>query len=250
MAGKGAAPALIQQFYPGEEGGTALASALLGRTEFSGRLPITAVNSVRLAPVPDTAAFLPTRAHTPLPRARCTVPLRLWAHVVLCALFWAACVAHVVQLQQHQQQPQNLSVSVEVACEAALRVAYNRKKKLAGLRSTTKHPRRILHARDREEGEASMPLHELRAFQRVKLMCGAQSTTVRLTIAISDLALMDTAGQVAPLAGHTHSLVAPHRGLRRGYFAATAPPGSAAHGAPLPSLRATFELMSSTNFRT
>eukprot|EP00051_Salpingoeca_urceolata_P021727 m.343352 g.343352 ORF g.343352 m.343352 type:complete len:824 (-) comp19851_c1_seq2:2665-5136(-) len=37
------APALVQAFYPGEEGGTALADAVLGKTPFSGRMPLTVV---------------------------------------------------------------------------------------------------------------------------------------------------------------------------------------------------------------
>ena len=84
----------------------------------------------------------------------------------------------VVQLQQ---QPQNLSVSVEVACDCGssggsglqsqeevvqVYVAYNQTAQ-----------GRVLDARERERGEASIPLHELRAFQRVKLSCGAASTT-------------------------------------------------------------------------
>jgi len=55
----GAAPALVQLFYPGEEGGTALARLLLGQEAFSGHLPVTMVaNASQLPPylVQDMAA--------------------------------------------------------------------------------------------------------------------------------------------------------------------------------------------------
>ena len=254
MAGKGAAPALIQQFYPGEEGGTALASALLGRTEFSGRLPITAVNSTSDLPpyLTQQLSYPPGRTHRYLERDA-LFPFGFGLTSSSVRYSGLRVSPTVVQLQQHQRQPQNLSVSVEVACEGGAASGLQSQEEIvqAYVAYNQTPEGRILHAQDREEGEASMPLHELRAFQRVKLLCGAASTTVRLTIAISDLALMDIAGQVAPLAG-TYTLFVggtsprtPARLLR-----GDGTTGSAAHGAPLPPLRATFKLMSTTNFRT
>jgi hypothetical protein len=48
--GKNVPAAVIQQFYPGEEGGNALLDAVLGTTDFSGKLPVTIVESVAELP--------------------------------------------------------------------------------------------------------------------------------------------------------------------------------------------------------
>ncbi len=50
-------PAILSAFYPGEEGGTAIAEILFGRVNPSGRLPVSVVQSV--GHVPTTYDYLP-----------------------------------------------------------------------------------------------------------------------------------------------------------------------------------------------
>ncbi len=58
------AKAIIQTFYPGQEGGTALAALLFGDTNFSGKLPFTVGQNESDYPQFRTAAPEPPQSNT------------------------------------------------------------------------------------------------------------------------------------------------------------------------------------------
>ena len=67
-------PAILQAWYPGEAGGTALAEVLFGDTNPSGRLPVTVYKSV--ADLPAVQRLRDGEPHLPLLPGRAALPLR------------------------------------------------------------------------------------------------------------------------------------------------------------------------------
>ena len=72
-------PAILQAWYPGEEGGHAVADVLLGDYNPAGRLPVTIYRSVD--DLPPFSDYQHGRAHLPLLPRRAALPLWLWAQL-------------------------------------------------------------------------------------------------------------------------------------------------------------------------
>eukprot|EP00935_MAST-01C_sp_MAST-1C-sp1_P001016 g1016.t1 len=217
-------PALVQAFYGGEEQGTALAMALLGEAAFSGRLPVTVVHSKAQLP-PYTLQQMsaaPGRTH----RYLTTEPMYPFGYGLtsLAAARYASLT--VAPASVPVDAPASLNVTVEVEVSALSLPAPTPPTPApppptqdeivqvyvgwVGHGDGNGTPAAAATAADREAGESSVPLHELKAFRRVTLPPAARSTggvkdssslRLRFEIPVSSLQLMRPDGTMGLLAG-------------------------------------------------
>ena len=241
MTGPGAAPAVIQAFYGGEEHGNALASHLLGHTAFSGRLPVTIVSSEAHLPsyLDQQMSLAPGRTH----RYLTVDPLYPFgfglASGALLANYSSASVSprkvsvaaprnltvrvKISALRQHNVPPRNHSLPAE---QVEIIQVY------AGWQAPS--------VEAREAGEASAPLHQLVSFRRVQLGALSSPQTVEFEIPLQKLRLMLPTGEMGLMRGQWKVWIggtSPRTptGLLRGAAGASA-------GAPQPPLSAGFEI--------
>ena len=203
-------PVIVQQFYPGSLGGTALARALLGESCFSGRLPVTAVSSVA-----DLPPYL-TQELSAAPYGR--------THRYLTAPplypFGFGINSHPVTYTGLRVSPSsfstratNISVAVNVSCVSdtttptqdevvQVYVAYHKDRSGKTLQPCFRCQPGTPGV-ERQQGHSSIPLHELKAFARVSVPCKAAGggKQVTLSVAASDLELVGPGGEMELLEG-------------------------------------------------
>ncbi|MBM7582102.1 beta-glucosidase [Caldicoprobacter guelmensis] len=162
-------PAILQAWYPGEEGGTAIADVLFGDYNPGGRLPVTFVKSVEQLP-PFTDYSMKGRTY----RYMEDEPLYPFGYGLSYTTFEYSNLrlsAEVIEAGQ------SLTVSVDVKNTG----------KMAGDEVVQ------LYLKDLE-ASVDVPIHELKGFTRVKLQPG-ESTTVTFTLTPRQMALIDNDGR-------------------------------------------------------
>ena len=156
------APAIIEAWYPGEQGGNAIADALFGDYNPAGRLPITFYASVLQLPPLDDYEINVGRTYMYLPDP----PLYPFGHGLSYTQF-AYKNLHL------DQQADKITATVEVTNTGAR----------AGDEVVQLY---VQHA----VPGLLMPMQQLRAFQRLPIPAGA-TRTVSLTVKTADLAYWD-----------------------------------------------------------
>lgn len=162
-------PAILQVWYPGEEGGTAIADVLFGDYNPGGRLPVTFVKSVEQLP-PFTDYSMKGRTY----RYMEDEPLYPFGYGLSYTTFEYSNLrlsAEVIEAGQ------SLTISVDVKNTG----------KMAGDEVVQ------LYLKDLE-ASVDVPIHELKGFERVKLQPG-ESTTVTFTLIPRQMALIDNDGR-------------------------------------------------------
>jgi hypothetical protein len=238
-AGRSLPAALIQMFYPGGEGGHALAAVLFGLngTTFSGKMPVTAVRGVEQLPpyLTQRLSAAPGRTHRysevvplfPFGYGLSSHPLSYTGLAVAPASVAAASTA-------------NITIRVALACQLSSRGSGRVAAPTAKGWPQQQQQQDVVQqevvqvyigltagadgvpvdARFRELGNRSIPHHELRAFRRVAVTCGSGSgggsgggvlgegtvqaasrQTVELTVPVQALQLMESDGAMAVIAG-------------------------------------------------
>jgi beta-glucosidase len=161
-------PAIVEAWYPGEEGGTAVAEALAGDFSPAGRLPVTFYKSVdQLPPFEDYSMAKRTYRYFD------AAPLYPFGYGLSYTSF-----AYKNAKADHAKVSamDTVNVSVDVTNTGAM----------AGEEVVQLY---LTHA-----GVAGAPLRELRGFQRVHLGRG-QTKTVTFTLHERDLSIVDEAGK-------------------------------------------------------
>jgi len=162
-------PAILLAWYPGEEGGTAIADVLFGDYNPGGRLPVTFVKSVEQLP-PFTDYSMKGRTY----RYMEDEPLYPFGYGLSYTTFEYSNLklsAPVIEAGQ------SLTISVDVKNTG----------NMAGDEVVQ------LYLKDLE-ASVDVPIHELKGFSRVKLQPG-QSTTVTFTLTPRQMALIDNEGR-------------------------------------------------------
>ena len=207
MSGVGAAPAVIQAFYGGEEHGNALASHLLGHTAFSGRLPVTIVASEAQLPsyLNQQMSLAPGRTHRYLTQDPLySFGFGLTSGAALASYSGASVSPSKISASA---QPQNLTVRVDVsALRGADRVDLMQQ---ASLELPTEQIEIVQvyagwqapSVDAREAGEASVPLHQLVSFRRVQLGALTSPRTIEFEIPLKKLSLMQPSGEIGLMRG-------------------------------------------------
>lgn len=161
--------AILQAWYPGEEGGTAIADVLFGDYNPGGRLPVTFVKSVEQLP-PFTDYSMKGRTY----RYMKDEPLYPFGYGLSYTTFEYSNLrlsAEVIEAGQ------SLTVSVDVKNTG----------KMAGDEVVQ------LYLTDLE-ASVDVPIHELKGFTRIKLQ-PCESTTVTFTLTPRQMALIDNDGK-------------------------------------------------------
>ena len=161
-------PAILEAWYPGESGGTAVAGALAGDFSLSGRLPITFYRSVDQLPAFEDYSMA-NRTY----RYFHGDPLYPFGYGLSYTKFTYA-NPHVVEANENADAP--VSVSVDVANDGAM----------AGDEVVQLY---LTHT-----GVPSAPLRALEGFQRVHLLRG-QKKTITFTLRDRDLSIVDSDGK-------------------------------------------------------
>ncbi|MDK2902239.1 MAG: beta-glucosidase [Clostridiales bacterium] len=162
-------PAILQAWYPGEEGGTAIADVLFGDYSPSGRLPVTFVKSVEQLP-----SFTDYNMKGRTYRYMEDEPLYPFGYGLSYTTF----------------EYSNLTFSAE-AIEAGQSLAVSVDVKNTGEMAGDEVVQ--LYLKDLE-ASVDVPIHELKGFTRVKLQPG-ESTTVTFTLTPRQMALIDNDGR-------------------------------------------------------
>ena len=155
-------PAVLEAWYPGEQGGNAIADVLFGDYNPAGRLPITFYASVLQLPPLDDYEISAGRTYLYLPDA----PLYPFGHGLSYTHF-------DYQNLRVDRQADGITASAEVTN--------------TGNRDGDEVVQLYVHT---EVPGLLMPAQQLRAFQRVSIPCGA-TQTVRLSVRTADLAYWD-----------------------------------------------------------
>ena len=202
MIGPHSASTVIQMFYPGGEGGHALADLLLGNAAFSGRLPVTVYDSNASIPpyFDQRMAAPPGRTHRyssvpaifPFGYGLTSVPI-LYSNLTVSPKIVSATTST------------RLNASVRVRCQSVN--ATNRFfpvqdeiiQVYVGLTQTPQG--RTVDGVFRELGNRSIPLHTLWTFRRVTVNCSSQWQRVQFSLPTSTLQLMDSDGVMRVIRG-------------------------------------------------
>lgn len=161
--------AIVEAWYPGQEGGTAIADVLFGKYNPAGRLPITFPRSIE--DVPEFTNYsMKGRTYRYLEKT----PLYPFGY----GLSYTRFVYSDVQVSK-------ASVPAGDSVQVTVRVTN------AGSRAGDEVVQ--LYVRDLE-ASCTVPNHDLRGFERVSLKPG-ESRNVSFTLAARDLSLIDDAGQ-------------------------------------------------------
>lgn len=162
-------PAIVQAWYPGEEGGTAIADVLFGDYNPAGRLPVTFVKSVDQLP-PFTDYSMKGRTY----RYMKEEPLYPFGYGLSYTTFE---YSNLTLSAEKIEAGQSITVSVDVTNTG----------KMAGDEVIQ------LYLKDLE-ASVDVPIHELKGFRRIKLQPG-ESTTVSFTLTPRQMALIDNDGR-------------------------------------------------------
>lgn len=162
-------PAILQAWYPGEEGGTAIADVLFGDYNPGGRLPVTFVKSVEQLP-PFTDYSMKGRTY----RYMEDEPLYPFGYGLSYTTF----------------EYSNLKLSAEII-EAGQSITISVDVKNTGNMAGDEVVQ--LYLKDLK-ASVDVPIHELKGFCRVKLQPG-ESTTVTFTLTPRQMALIDNDGR-------------------------------------------------------
>lgn len=194
-AGASSVPGIVQLWYPGEEGGTALASVLYGAENPSGRMCETVFTGVEQLPadyLSVTMSDAPGRTHryfggTPLFGFGfgLSYSKRVWSNLKLntATLSTAAGPASSGAVA-------TVTATAEVTCTAGM----------AGVEVAQIYT--ALQTPDRFTGNRSVPLRELKGFKRVALdKCPGPAVEVSFELVASDLALVDSDGVLKTIPG-------------------------------------------------
>ena len=155
-------PAIVDAWYPGEQGGTAIADVLFGDYNPSGKLPLTFYNSINDLPPFDDYEISKGRTYMYLEKA----PLYPFGY----GLSYTEFEISNLQLNKKQiQKGENLEVSVEI--------------KNVGKRAGAEVIQLYVHDR---AGNIRMPLKQLKKFERVSLEKN-ETQTVCFTLTKEDL---------------------------------------------------------------
>jgi beta-glucosidase len=161
-------PAIVQAWYPGEEGGSGLADVLFGDYNPAGRLPVTFYKSVAQLP-----PFEDYRMEGKTYRYFEGEPLYPFGH----GLSYTRFEYRDLKLKKSVKAGEPVRVSAEVRNAGTL----------AGDEVVQ------LYVTD-AEASAPVPVRALKGFERVSLRAG-ESRRVTFTLAPRDLALIDAAGK-------------------------------------------------------
>jgi beta-glucosidase len=161
-------PAVIEAWYPGEAGGTAVASALAGDYSPAGRLPITFYKSVDQLPSFDVYSMA-NRTY----RYFSGVPLYPFGYGLSYTAF-------------HYSNPKVSEPSITADGTVALSAEVTNGGAMDG--------DEVVQLYLTHEGVAQAPLKELRGFERIHLSRG-QSKTVTFTLRDRDLSIVDDNGK-------------------------------------------------------
>ncbi|AHJ99528.1 glycoside hydrolase family 3 N-terminal domain-containing protein [Hymenobacter swuensis] len=167
--------AVVLAWYPGEEGGNAIADVVFGKVSPSGKLPITFPKSLDQLPAYENYSMA-GRTY----RYMAQEPMYPFGYGLSYAKF------EYSNLKLPKKAARNQSVEVEATVRNTGKMAGE---EVVQLYLT--HPPRP----DRQ-----VPLYALKNFRRVLLQPGA-STTVRFTLTPAELALIDEQGKSVPAAG-------------------------------------------------
>lgn len=162
-------PAILQAWYPGEEGGTAIADVLFGDYNPGGRLPVTFVKSLDQVP-PFTDYSMKGRTY----RYMEDEPLYPFGYGLSYTTF----------------EYSNLKLSAEVI-EAGQSITISVDVKNTGNMAGDEVVQ--LYLKDLE-ASVDVPIHELKGFSRIKLQPG-ETTTVTFTLTPRQMALIDNDGR-------------------------------------------------------
>ena len=159
-------PAILEAWWPGQEGGTAIAQVLFGDVNPGGKLPITFPRSV--GQLPAYYNHTPSRARSYIFTSR--EPLFPFGH----GLSYTTFTLDNVRVTPAEIRPgQAATVRVDVA--------------ITGAREGDEVAQVYVHQR---VASVTRPVKELRAFKRVRLKPG-EKTTVEMTLGPEALALLD-----------------------------------------------------------
>ena len=196
-----AAPAILEAWFPGSEGGTALADIIMGDAEPVGRLPMTFPRSVGQIPIyheqKSTGRPASTEHYTSRYLDESTMPLYPFG--------WGLAYTTFAFTPPRLEQP-----TLHEGGTAGVLVDVTNTGKRAGIAMVQLY----VHQR---VASVTRPMRALRGFQRVALAPG-ETRTVRLTLAASDLGFWRAdmtfgiePGEImimtGPDAGHTQSTV-------------------------------------------
>jgi len=162
-------PAILQAWYPGEEGGTAIADVLFGDYNPGGRLPVTFVKSLDQVP-PFTDYSMKGRTYRYMEEE----PLYPFGYGLSFTTF----------------EYSNLKLSREtINAGESINISVNVKNTghVAGDEIVQ------LYIKDLE-ASVDVPIHELRGFKRIKLQPG-ETATVSFTLTPRQMALIDNDGK-------------------------------------------------------
>jgi Glycosyl hydrolase family 3 C-terminal domain/Fibronectin type III-like domain len=166
------APAILEAWWPGQEGGTAIAQVLFGDVNPGGKLPITFPRSV--GQLPAYYNHKPSRGRSYIFTSR--EPLFPFGHGLSYTTF-ALDNVRVAPAEIRPGQPATVSVDVTNT----------------GTREGDEVAQVYVHQR---VASVTRPVKELRAFRRVHLKPG-EKTTVEMTLGPEALALLD--GSMKPV---------------------------------------------------
>ncbi len=211
MRGPGAATAVVQAFYGGEEHGNALASHLLGHTAFSGKLPVTIVKSEAQLPpyLVQTMSQAPGRTH----RYLTVEPLYSFGFGLSSGVALANySSASVSPSKVSAAAPtHNLTVRVDIsALRGPDRTDLRQQKAPLYNHSMSAEQVEVVQVyagwqapspEAREAGEASVPLHQLVSFRRVQLRASPLPQTIVFEIPLQKLSLMLPTGEMGLMHG-------------------------------------------------
>ena len=172
------AKAIIQTFYPGQEGGTALAALLFGDTNFSGKLPFTVGQNESDYPQfqnSGSAAATIAYLHGYRLFEKNAKPVRYWFGYGMS--YTSFSYSNLQVLCSSSTVPAAGALNVQVTVQNTGKVAGTEVVELYIGYPNSKAPQR--------------PVKELKAFTRVTLAAGA-SQNVQLSIPASDTAYWDT----------------------------------------------------------
>ena len=162
-------PAILQAWYPGEEGGTAIADVLFGDYNPGGRLPVTFVKSLEQVPS-FTDYSMKGRTYRYMEEE----PLYPFGYGLSFTTFE---YSNLKLSQEVIDAGESISVSVDVKNTG----------QIAGDEAVQ------LYIKDLE-ASVDVPIHELRGFKRIKLQPG-ESATVSFTLTARQMALIDNDGK-------------------------------------------------------
>jgi beta-glucosidase len=184
----GSAKAIVQTFYPGQEGGTAAARLLFGDINFSGKLPFTVAQNPTDYPAFQNMAAMVTfdYLHGYRKFEKENRPVRFW-------------FGYGMSYTTYEYSNLTLLCSNGISSTGRLNVAVTVKNtgKMAGdevVQAYVGYPNTAV----------TRPVKELKAFQRVTLMPG-ESKTIQFLLPAEDMAYWDTGknGWVVEKVGHT-----------------------------------------------